>query len=922
MQQSKIEHISEQEAKEQLEKQAGLTFEYAHAQYNKNLRQWSFAVKNKAGAVVFSAVSFKDFAPYRALARHLNTSFEEVLDRYVFVYGAQHECGQGQDDERYCLIDKGWLKVSDIEEAFVKKFGQYRKDYEMHDELWVLTIDGSECSSSTYKKHPKQGWAPRSERAVLVLEELESKVLQLSLTAFLTPAEQPLSTSDKKTPPEQSHATPHSQKPAEPIKPATPVVSDTDTGKPKKQNEPSRAAESAGSNTGKQKKQNEHEGSAKPEHGKSRTTFTPSELEAIRAGTLEVEVKLPNGITVDEQDDADGLYNTARNYRYGLGGLKKDEATALEWYRKAADKGHADAMNMIGRYYAEGWGNLKKDEATALEWYRKAADKGNIYALCNIAVYYQNGLGGLKADKATALEWYRKAADKGHADAMYEIGMYYSKGLGGLKKNEATAIEWFRKAAAQGNSAAKNIINQYDNKGRTLLLAIRLQEMREFLSAGKEAINFPLIRLALLASLIWWIMVLWISPIEDRNKAFNYLNNGDKVTALVWFRKAAAKSDADAMNMIGRYYAEGWGGLKKDEVTALEWYRKAADAGAMNMIGRYYDEGWGGLKKDEATALEWYRKAADKGNASALYNIAGYYEDGSGGLKKDKAIALEWYRKAADKGRADAMNMIGRYYDEGWGGLKKDEATALEWYRKAADKGNASALYNIAGYYEDGSGGLKKDKAIALEWYRKAADKGRADAMNMIGRYYDEGWGGLKKDEATALEWYRKAADKGNASALYNIAGYYQNGLGGLKADKATALEWYRKAADAISEITEYDKQGEASATTLECVPKTANQNDANTAEMVKQLEKPIQTDVKTDNRKKASVYFKKIFRFDRYVDIHYIIYMVCLVSGFISLFFNSDTRKRPFFILSAVSMTASGLSILYSALVFCAMYI
>ena len=856
MQQSKTEHISEQEAKEQLEKQAGLTFEYAHAQYNKNLRQWSFAVKNKAGAVVFSAVSFKDFAPYRALAGHLNTSFAEVLDRYVFVYGAQHECGQGKDDERYCLIDKGWLKVSDIEEAFIKKFGQYRKDYEMHDELWVLTIDGSECSSSTYKKHPKQGWAPRSERAVLALGKLESKALQLSFDAFLTPTESSLSTSDKETPPEQPQTAPHSQKPAQPTEPA---VSNTDTGKPKKPAKP----DGSGTDTGKQKKQDEHKGTAQSEPEKSELIFPDEEefraamlevdkfIEDIRAGTLEVEVELPEGLTLGEQDDADDLYNIAINYQNGLGGLKQDKTTALECYRKAADKGHADAMNMIGRYYGEGWGGLKKDEAAALEWCRKAADAGSVSAMYNIAVYYQNGLGGLKADKATALEWYRKAADKGDADAMYKIGTYYSKGLGGLKKNEATAIEWFRKAAAQGNSAAKNIINQYDNKGGTILPTVRLQEMREFLSAGKEAINFPLIRLALLASLIWWIMVLWISPIEDRNKAFNYLNNGDKVTALVWFRKAAAKSDADAMCTIGRYY----------------------------------EEGWGGLEEDKAAALEWYRKAAELGDATALYNIAVYYQNGLAGFKADKTIALVWFRKAADKGQADAMNMIGRYYEEGWGGLEEDKATALEWFRKAANMGNATALYNIAVYYQNGLAGFKADKTIALEWFRKAADKGQADAMNMIGRYYDEGWGGLKTDKAAALEWYRKAVDAG-----------------------------------AMNEI--YDKQGEAPATTLECVPKTAEQNDTNAAEMVKQLEKPTQTDVKIDNHKKVTVYFKKIFRFDRYVDINYIIYMVCLVSGFISIFFDSDTRKGTFVILSAVSITASGLSILYSALVFCAMYI
>ncbi len=541
MQQSKTEHISEQEAKEQLEKQAGLSFEYAHAQYNKNLKQWSFAVKNKAGAVVFSAVSFKDFAPYRALARHLNTSFEEVLDRYVFVYGAQHECGQGQDDERYCLIDKGWLKVSDIEEAFIKKFGQYRKDYEMHDELWVLTIDGSECSSSTYKKHPKPGWPPRSERAVLALEKLESKALQLSFDAFLTPAEQPLSTSDKEPSTEPPQTVPHSQKTVQPTEPA---VSNTDTGKPKKQNEPSRAAESAGSNTGKQKKQNEHKGPAQDESEK-------------------------RGCTVTEQDDADDLYNTARNYRYGLGGLKKDEATALEWYRKAADKGHAAAMNMIGRYYDEGLGSLKQDKTTALKWFRKAADKGNDSALYNIAAYYQDGLGGLKKDEATALEWYRKAADKGYAAAMNMIGRYYDEGWGWLEQNKAAALEWFHKAADKG-------------------LAIAMRNIAVYYQNGLGGLKV------------------------------------DKATALEWYHKAADKGYADAMNMIGRYYHEGWGWLEQDKAAALEWFQKAADKGnaaALYNIAGYYQLGLGGLKKDEATALEWYRKAADKGHADAAEMI-------------------------------------------------------------------------------------------------------------------------------------------------------------------------------------------------------------------------------------------------------------------------------------------------------------
>ena len=529
MQQSKIEHISEQEAKDRLEQQAGLSFEYAHAQYNKNLRQWSFAVKNKAGAVVFSAVSFKDFAPYRALARHLNTSFEEVLDRYVFVYGAQHECGQGQDDERYCLIDKGWLKIADIEEAFIKKFGQYRKDYEMHDELWVLTIDGSECSSSTYKKHPKPGWPPRAERAAFALEELESQALQLALTAFLTPAEQPLSTSDKEPSTEPPQTAPHSQKPVQPTEPA---VSNTDTGKPKKPAKP----DGSGTDTGKSKKQNEHKGTAQSEPEKRGSTDT-------------------------KQDYADALYNIAIDYYYGLEGLKEDKATALKWYRKAADKGHAEAMNMVGLYYGEGRGGLEQDKTVALDWYRKAADKDYVAAMYNIAIYYHLGLGGLKADKTTALKWFRKAADKGHADAMCMIGRYYDEGWGGLKKDEATALEWYRKAADKGNaSALYNIAIDYQNG----LGGLKKDEATALEWYRKAADKGHADAMCMIG--------------QYYHEGWGWLEQ-DKAAALEWFQRAADKGNAVAMYNIAVYYQNDFGGLKADKATALEWYRKAADKG-------------------------------------------------------------------------------------------------------------------------------------------------------------------------------------------------------------------------------------------------------------------------------------------------------------------------------------------------------
>ena len=58
-------------------------------------------------------------------------------------------------------------------------------------------------------------------------------------------------------------------------------------------------------------------------------------------------------------------------YFYGRG-VEQDYAKAMEWYRKAADRGLADAEYSVGVLYENGWG-VTKDIDRAKGWYQKAA---------------------------------------------------------------------------------------------------------------------------------------------------------------------------------------------------------------------------------------------------------------------------------------------------------------------------------------------------------------------------------------------------------------------------------------------------------------------------------------------------------------------------------------------------------------------
>jgi len=57
------------------------------------------------------------------------------------------------------------------------------------------------------------------------------------------------------------------------------------------------------------------------------------------------------------------------------GGVALDAASAVSWYRRAAERGYPQAQNNLGVMYDQGRG-IAEDDAEAERWYRRAADQG------------------------------------------------------------------------------------------------------------------------------------------------------------------------------------------------------------------------------------------------------------------------------------------------------------------------------------------------------------------------------------------------------------------------------------------------------------------------------------------------------------------------------------------------------------------
>ncbi|KAF9140304.1 hypothetical protein BGX30_006713 [Mortierella sp. GBA39] len=133
---------------------------------------------------------------------------------------------------------------------------------------------------------------------------------------------------------------------------------------------------------------------------------------------------------------------------YGTGdGVRKDTATAVEWFHKAISCGDGDEWSHFtkGHMCRTGLG-VPRNLGKAVEWFENAALHGNSSSQLMLGVIYFYSDAGVPLDCVKALYWTQKVASQGVALALFMVGTIHFKGLG-VTKNYTEAIEWFHKAA-------------------------------------------------------------------------------------------------------------------------------------------------------------------------------------------------------------------------------------------------------------------------------------------------------------------------------------------------------------------------------------------------------------------------------------------------------------------------------------------
>jgi len=427
-----------------------------------------------------------------------------------------------------------------------------------------------------------------------------------------------------------------------------------------------------------------------------------------------------------QKNNAEAIGNMAMCYQQGKG-TKQDSAMAVKLYEKAIEKGNtlvlkqhielADKQNnlfsslLLHELYSQGLG-VKRDQAKAQQYMKKAASAGHTDSQVKWALLCLN-------DKNTkeAAQWFKKAADKGNLSGVYYYGYLLFKGMG-VAQDKATGINLLTQASKRGLVAADNMLGQiyYEGDGTDKNIEKALKHLKKAAIARKGDSQFLLAQCYKNGEGVdkdYDLAVQWLSEAFRHQKA-------DEVKELI-----GSGTDADFKN-----YIDGLKALCVDKnfEDAAKLFKKVEKAGivdGLTMQALCLADA-DNPKKNEKKAFKMLTEAAEK-SAAAKFHLAQFYADGIG-TDKNTDKAKDLLLQAAEKGNGSALSKAGDLYFEGKG-VAQDYVKAAEYYlqAEALSKLTESSARNLIKCYNMGISSLpdvnKKDERIKALEKVKSTDK-------------------------------------------------------------------------------------------------------------------------------------------------------------------------------------------------------
>lgn len=373
-----------------------------------------------------------------------------------------------------------------------------------------------------------------------------------------------------------------------------------------------------------------------------------------------------------DEGDATAYYYLGKMYAQGLG-VEKDEQRAVEYYQKAekaynidaayelaemllveakdknderfqtglkylkraAYAGQANALNQLGEMYEQG-NNVTKDYKSAFGFYLMGALKGDAKSQFNVARLYFAGKGAPQ-DYENGLKWMSRAARQGYVLAQKELA------LGRISepaiRNLPEAYAWLSIIAAYNSDdvgewarAKRNEVEKKIKK-RDVLLA-KQRSAREWRPVAPEN-SVPKSDLLLIPTPI-------IPGFNDPESVQAMLAQGEVL--LTDGRKWGITPDLIVKASITKDFEP----IEKAVNTAVE----KGDT----QVYAYYGDLLRSRFQNEKSAVDWYRKGAEAGDAYAQYQLAKAYCEGEGVDAARPGQCYAWL-KIAEENSADTLKL-------------------------------------------------------------------------------------------------------------------------------------------------------------------------------------------------------------------------------------------------------------------------
>jgi len=403
-----------------------------------------------------------------------------------------------------------------------------------------------------------------------------------------------------------------------------------------------------------------------------------------------------------ESGVADAQYMLAKLYHEGRG-VEQDKGLALEWFTKAAERGHSEAQYALAKTLVEAGDENNLDQA--LQWFEKAAKQGHTQAgSASVAILAMQGATGERAK--SAWRWMYHGMQRNEKKAEYNLAAALNSGLFGLSNSGFDTGPWLKNAAQAGIVEAQNDyavylkLNHQDTQGsikwltKAALTDVKAQFNLGFIYARGDGVTPDDD-----SAVHWWGLAEKQGSTRAKMMLGLFFDLGRGVgrsekKAVTWYKKAAALGDVNALYNLAVLYYNGRG-IDRDYDEAAKYFKmivEMGDVAAQNIYGSLFLDGQG-VEYAPEKAILWFERAANAGNVKAMFNLATQYRRGRGVAQND-ALAMAWYRKAAELEFAPAQNALAYMYAEGRG-TTVDKTSAQRWFERASDNGLMMATGNL-----------------------------------------------------------------------------------------------------------------------------------------------------------------------------------------------------------------------------------